>query len=238
MKNKPKIIICLMLIAVAALLWHCYSLNNKCPPAPSTSQPAQISDSVTFNQYIATTAEQEQCPNSCLPFRLVNGKIEPIAVIVVHHSATPQYRNITPRDIDNISRMRFDTLSYHVKIDNNGRADTIPMAWRTAGTKGMNTNTLSLCLIGGLDDRYKPSPEYPPPQRRGGINYIERITKKYPDMAVTFHKSVRPTACPEIPFDKNWLSDALPNVTFLYTKKQVLEYIAKAKTAYNNYPIY
>lgn len=85
-------------------------------------------------------------------------KLENIHTIVVHCSATMGGQWVDAKDIDEWHKARgWSGIGYHRVIRLDGSVEQgRPFTRRGAHVKGNNTNTIGICLIGGLDDEGEP----------------------------------------------------------------------------------
>ena len=86
-----------------------------------------------------------------------------IDTIIVHCSATPQYRDVSAADIrlwhtrDNGWR----DIGYHYVIRRSGDLEVgRPLSQPGAHTRGHNTNSIGICLIGGTDANDRKAAEF------------------------------------------------------------------------------
>ena len=84
---------------------------------------------------------------------MASQKLENIHSIVVHCSATREGKNFTAKDIDKWHKARgWSGIGYHRVIRLDGSVEQgRDFTRRGAHVAGNNTNTLGICLIGGLD---------------------------------------------------------------------------------------
>ena len=82
--------------------------------------------------------------------------------IVVHCSATKPTMNIGAYEIDRWHRERgWLEIGYHFVIKRDGHIELgRPMEAIGAHAKGYNNESVSICLIGGVDDKNKPQENY------------------------------------------------------------------------------
>lgn len=78
--------------------------------------------------------------------------------IIIHCSATKEGEDITAGEIDSWHKARgWSMIGYHRVIRLNGAIEGgRPFFRRGAHVAGNNTNTIGICLIGGLDSTGKP----------------------------------------------------------------------------------
>jgi N-acetylmuramoyl-L-alanine amidase len=104
-------------------------------------------------------------------------RLEDIHSIVVHCSATKEGQGVTAKDIDKWHRARgWAGIGYHrvILLDGiveQGRSSTR----RGAHVAGNNTNTLGICLIGGLDKNGKAKDTFTDAQYAALYNEILNI---------------------------------------------------------------
>ena len=105
--------------------------------------------------------------------------IENIHTAVIHTSATREGVYFDADDIDRMHRHRtppFAMIGYHKVLLLNGKMEEgRPYTRRGAHVAGNNTNTIGLCMIGGLDKNGKPKDTYTEAQWDKLFTYLTNI---------------------------------------------------------------
>lgn len=126
--------------------------------------------------------------------------MRPIRQIVVHCSATRPSLDIGAAEIDAWHRQRgFDEIGYHAVIRRDG---TIEQGRKHsspgAHAKGYNSDTIGVCLVGGLDGTGAPAPIYEPVQLSSLWQWIGEQRRIYGALDVIGHRDLPGVAkaCP------------------------------------------
>lgn len=120
--------------------------------------------------------------------------------IFVHCSATKPTQNI---GVDEIRKMHTDRgwsdIGYHYVIK---RDDTIqvgrPVEKKGAHAKGHNSDSIGICLVGGIDKDGKPDANFTIGQYLSLIQLLTRLKIEYEltDEDIYGHRDVSSKACP------------------------------------------
>lgn len=118
-----------------------------------------------------------------------------INLIVVHCSATPEGKDFTVEDIDRWHRARgFKEIGYHYVVYRDGTVHS-GRAENEIGAhvSGYNANSIGVCYIGGLTaDGKKAKDTRTAAQKRGLLNLLIQLRKKYPDARIVGHRDLSP----------------------------------------------
>ena len=136
-------------------------------------------------------------------------KPDDVRHIVVHCSATKPSQNLGAADIDRMHRMRgFRKIGYHYVIRRDGSIETgRTLAEVGAHAEGHNTSSVSVCLIGGVNDRLKPEANYTELQLATLGTILGTLQDLFPGAKVVGHRDLPGVAkaCPS--FDVgHWLA--------------------------------
>ncbi|MCH2199765.1 MAG: N-acetylmuramoyl-L-alanine amidase [Flavobacteriales bacterium] len=114
--------------------------------------------------------------------------------IIIHCSATPTDMDITASDIRDWHIDRgWSDIGYHYVIRRDGTLeDGRPIEQAGAHTKGRNTNSIGICLIGGAD-----SFDYTLDQMDVLVDLVETLEETYPNATVHGHNEFSGKACPQ-----------------------------------------
>ncbi|WP_341523272.1 N-acetylmuramoyl-L-alanine amidase [Pseudomonas sp. G.S.17] len=126
-------------------------------------------------------------------------------LIVVHCSATKASADIGVRDITQWHIQRgFDTVGYHYVIRRNGELETgRPESAIGAHVRGHNSNSIGVCLAGGVDANNKPENNFTPAQFATLEPLLRELGKRYPQAKILGHRDLSP--------DKNGDGKITPN---------------------------
>jgi len=126
-------------------------------------------------------------------------------LIVVHCSATKATADIGVRDITQWHIQRgFDTVGYHYVIRRNGELETgRPQNAIGAHVRGHNSNSIGICLAGGVDTSNKPENNFTPAQFATLKALLRELEKRYPQARILGHRDLSP--------DKNGDGKITPN---------------------------
>lgn len=235
-RKKSSVFFAFIVIALLACIYGYYNRARDMPPQVVITSPIPVNecDTVPAIDGVVTPSalpDMLPMPHPACPTRLVGGRVEPIAVVFVHATATRLRYYINAEVIDEIGRARFDTVSYHIKVGYDGSIKSLPFDWITAGTGGYNTNSIALALIGGLGEDFQPADTYSDLQKHGGNAEIRRLLRQYPDLKVSLHRVVKNTACPAgVASDSHsWIFEGIDPSRILLTKEAVKQHIASLK---------
>jgi N-acetylmuramoyl-L-alanine amidase len=108
---------------------------------------------------------------------MANQNLEDIHTIVVHCSATREGVWVDAHDIDLMHKHRgWSGIGYHRVIRLDGSVEQgRPYTRRGAHVKGNNTNTIGVCMIGGLNKNGKPKNTFTSEQFNSLISEIINI---------------------------------------------------------------
>tara|TARA_B100002051_G_C16642683_1_gene589540 strand:+ start:470 stop:904 length:435 start_codon:yes stop_codon:yes gene_type:complete len=128
--------------------------------------------------------------------------------IVVHCSATKPTMNIGAYEIDRWHRERgWLEIGYHFVIKRDGHIELgRPMEAIGAHAKGYNNESVSICLIGGVDDKNKPQENYTREQFDCLGYSIDFLRHIYPQAKIIGHNEISDKACPSFNV-RTWLSE-------------------------------
>lgn len=125
-----------------------------------------------------------------------------ITFIVVHCSATDDGSDIGVEEIRDMHLKRgFDDIGYHFVVRRTGMIEVgRPEDKIGAHVEGHNSNSVGVCLIGGVeaDDKLRAEFNYTRSQMRALERLLTDLTAKYPKAEVLGHKDFPSVAkaCP------------------------------------------
>tara|TARA_R110000851_G_scaffold10828_1_gene38541 strand:+ start:820 stop:1227 length:408 start_codon:yes stop_codon:yes gene_type:complete len=132
-----------------------------------------------------------------------------IKLIVVHCAATPPDMDI---GADEIRKWHTDKgwsdIGYHYVIRRSGDVETgRPESVKGAHTYGYNTNSLGVCMVGGVNAKGKPDANFTANQYAALERTLHSLTAKYPDAKVAGHRDFDSgKACPSFDVNAFWSS--------------------------------
>ncbi|MGN1307100.1 MAG: N-acetylmuramoyl-L-alanine amidase [Faecousia sp.] len=122
-----------------------------------------------------------------------------ISEIIVHCSATAEFRDFGAADIDRWHRAQgWDGIGYHyvVKLDGTVQEGR-PLERMGAHCKGHNANSIGICYIGGLTaDGKEPKDTRTAAQKAALISLIRRLKSNFTGAKVFGHRDFARKACP------------------------------------------
>jgi len=123
-----------------------------------------------------------------------------IKLLVVHCSATPASHDIGAKEIRQWHLDRnWSDIGYHYVIRRDGtvekgRDDSIS----GAHAKGFNSNSLGVCLVGGVNDDLDPDSNFTINQFNSLSRLLKGLKVQYPDAEIKGHRDLKGVkkACP------------------------------------------
>lgn len=117
--------------------------------------------------------------------------------IVLHTSATRAVQDIGAADIRKWHRAKgWSDIGYHYVIRRNGKVETGRKPDNSIGAhvQGHNSNTLGICLVGGLktESPYVAEDNYTAAQWKALESLIRSLLKKYPNATICGHRDFSP----------------------------------------------
>ncbi len=130
--------------------------------------------------------------------------------LVVHCAATRPDQDIGRAEIDKWHKARgWSGIGYHYVIRRDGSVEVgRPVAEIGAHVEGHNSDSVGICLVGGLDRDGQPAPEYTAAQWSSLHGLLVGLHAHYPAAAIVGHRDFPGVtkACPS--FDVSaWLID-------------------------------
>ncbi len=121
-----------------------------------------------------------------------------INLIVVHCTATPATRTITAADVDSWHKARgFQCIGYHYLIHQNGYIELgRDIEQPGAHTKGLNSYSVGVAYVGGVDSEGKPADTRTPEQKSALRRLLTHLKESYPDASIHSHRDFANKACP------------------------------------------
>ena len=124
-----------------------------------------------------------------------------IEKIIIHCSATPEGKDYTVAQIRDwhVRGNGWSDIGYHFVIDRYGVVHKgRPVEKIGAHTKGQNTRSIGICLIGGMDaENKRPKDTRTPAQRVALVNLVKELKATYGEnVTVHGHNEFAAKACP------------------------------------------
>ena len=119
--------------------------------------------------------------------------------IIVHCSATAEFRDFGAADIDRWHKAQgWDCIGYHYVVRIDGTIEEgRPVERMGAHCKGHNANSIGVCYIGGLtEDGKTPNDTRTAAQKAALLSLIRRLKSNYPGAKVYGHRDFAKKACP------------------------------------------
>jgi len=133
----------------------------------------------------------------------------PIDELIIHCAATPPNMDVGVAEITEWHIARgFKTIGYHHVIRRDGTLETgRPLDEVGAHTKGRNTGSIGVCMVGGVDIKGKAESNFTESQWNQLRKYVMVFKAEYPDATVHGHNEFdKGKACPSFSV-KKWLKD-------------------------------
>ncbi len=127
--------------------------------------------------------------------------------IIIHCSATPEFRHVT---VDDIRRWHVDgngwsDIGYHYVIPLNGTLqEGRDLKKDGAHVKGYNKNTIGVCYVGGCDSKMNPKDTRNEAQKEALDAVIKYLRLRFPNATVHGHNEFSSKACPSFDVQKEY----------------------------------
>ena len=121
-----------------------------------------------------------------------------INLIVIHCAATKPNQDIGRAEIDRWHRERgWLGIGYHFVIRRNGKVENgRPLEKAGAHVQGLNANSIGICLVGGLNAKGQPAPEFTAEQWDALETLVRTLKKQFPNARIAGHNEFAAKACP------------------------------------------
>ena len=123
---------------------------------------------------------------------MVSSPLKPEAVkyIAVHCSATQPKQNVTAADIGRWHRQKgFLKIGYHFVIRRDGTVEKgREVSEVGAHVQGYNSQSLGICLVGGVDENLKAQNNFTPAQFDALTKLLKDLTQQFPQATVQGHR--------------------------------------------------
>ena len=114
--------------------------------------------------------------------------------VVWHTSATPPSQDIGSAQITIMHKARgFDDIGYAMVVCRDGRIEAgEDLRRRGAHVKGLNSVSVGICVVGGVDEDGNPENNYTPEQWEAMKHVYEFFTLLYPNAEHVGHRDLSP----------------------------------------------
>lgn len=121
-----------------------------------------------------------------------------IDMIIIHCTATPAGRDVTVADVDRWHRERgFNGIGYHYLVGLDGRIhEGRDIEKSGAHCKGLNSRSIGVCYVGGLDCSLTPADTRTESQRRALVELLTGLKRRFPGAEIRSHCDFAAKACP------------------------------------------
>lgn len=127
--------------------------------------------------------------------------------IIIHCSATPEFRDVTTDDLYSwhVVQNGWSDIGYHFFIDLDGVLHNCrPVERSGAHTKGLNKNSIGICYAGGLDKQMNPKDTRNDAQKRALDLLIYDLMDEHIDATLHGHNEFSSKACPSFDVQKEY----------------------------------
>lgn len=122
-----------------------------------------------------------------------------ITQVIIHCSATPPNQNIGVDEIKDwhVNRNGWSDIGYHFVIRRNGLVEDGRDIERIgAHAKGSNSDSIGVCLVGGVDEENRPDSNFTRHQWKSLSRTIDNFIDEFGPLSVIGHRDVSSKACP------------------------------------------
>lgn len=133
-----------------------------------------------------------------------------VAWLAVHCSATPPSQDIGEVEIREMHLAKgWDDIGYHVVIRRDGTKEYgRPFDVRGAHVKGFNSNSLGICMVGGVNENGNPEDNYSPEQFTSLLEVLDALHILFPNAKAKGHRDFFPDLNGDGVIDEqDWLKD-------------------------------
>lgn len=126
----------------------------------------------------------------------------------IHCSATPEFRDVSAKEIEAWDTAKFGQRSYHYIILLDGTIhQSLPLTTRGAHVASHNTGNIGTCVIGGMSKDMKQSKDTRNTLQKAALRkHVADLNKKYPILATNDS-----TGKPRTKGHRDWSPDANHN---------------------------
>lgn len=133
----------------------------------------------------------------------------PVKFLTIHCAATPEGRDVSPKDIEAWDKAKFGQKSYHWIVTLDGvMFRSLGDNERGAHVRGRNTGNIGVCYVGGVDKKMQPKDTRTEAQKRSLLTLVRVYKDRYPGIKILGHRDWPGVAkaCPS--FDvASWLKE-------------------------------
>jgi len=126
--------------------------------------------------------------------------------IILHCSATPEYRDVSVKDIRQWHLDRgWSDIGYHYVIELDGTIkEGRPLERQGAHVRGLNKNSIGICYIGGCDADMKPKDTRTIAQKEALVCLIIDLMSRYEGSTLHGHNEFSSKACPSFDVQEDY----------------------------------
>jgi N-acetylmuramoyl-L-alanine amidase len=127
--------------------------------------------------------------------------------IIIHCSATPEFRDVTTDDLYNwhVVQKGWSDIGYHFFVDLKGRVhECRPIERQGAHVRGLNKNSIGICYAGGLSKQMAPKDTRNEAQKRALDLLIYDLLDEHTDATLHGHNEFSSKACPSFDVQKEY----------------------------------
>lgn len=120
--------------------------------------------------------------------------LKDVRLLVVHCSATRPTQDIGAKEIDAWHRQAgWLKIGYHFVIRRDGTVEK-GRELNEVGShvRGHNSNSIGICLVGGVDAQLKPEDNYTPAQKEQLLDLLRQLTLMFPHAEIVGHRDLSP----------------------------------------------
>ena len=126
--------------------------------------------------------------------------------IILHCSATPEYRDVSVKDIRQWHLDRgWSDIGYHYVIELDGTIkEGRPLERQGAHVRGLNKNSIGICYIGGCDEDMRPKDTRTIAQKISLEYLITELMNAHINSTLHGHNEFSSKACPSFDVQKEY----------------------------------
>jgi N-acetyl-anhydromuramyl-L-alanine amidase AmpD len=120
--------------------------------------------------------------------------LKQVDLLVVHCSATKPTQDIGAKEIDAWHRKAgWLMIGYHFVIRRDGTVEEGRPADRVGShVRGHNSNSIGICMVGGVDDKMRPADNFTPEQKLALLVLLRRLREENPEARICGHRELSP----------------------------------------------
>jgi N-acetyl-anhydromuramyl-L-alanine amidase AmpD len=117
-----------------------------------------------------------------------------VELLVVHCSATKPSQDIGAKEIDAWHRKAgWLMIGYHFVIRRDGTIENgRPVDRVGSHVRGHNSNSIGICMVGGVDDKMRPADNYTAEQKAALFGLLSELRRQHPEASIVGHRDLSP----------------------------------------------